>query len=79
MAIEIVAEQGKCNKGQGETILCFAEWFTICPSGHRYSHSAMSRSELLEPFQDCGKSFVKVCNERFFGNGSLSGPDKLNE
>lgn len=51
MAIEIVAEQGKCNKGQGETILCFAEWFTIVllgiaiviPPCHVRSYSSLFR------------------------------------
>lgn len=68
---ELWRSRCKCNKGQGETILCFAEWFTNCPSGHAHSHSVMSRSELLKLFKIVWKkeSCEGESNNRFLGTG----------
>lgn len=67
-----MAEQSKCNKGQGETILCFAEWSTIVllgitiviPQCHVRSYSSV--------FKIVRKG-LRMSNERFLGTGAFLG------
>lgn len=79
---EFVAEQSRCNRGQGETILCFAQWVTIVLLGITIViPQCHVRSYSIKVIKIVGKALRRRRAARgIFGNGrAFLGPDKLNE